>query len=669
MKRQWLFCFIIAFLCYLIHPSVVHAQDALPPPTVVDALSPRGVEDAAYLTQLERLQNDIPFAYVSPRPGAVLVSAATTIALRPGTALDPTSVAAVHFVVQGSISGHHAGEARLADDGRTVIFVPTTPFAPAERVTVTLQEGLRDVHGQSFPTVTFFFTISPLSPNNGDDGDDGDELSATGNSITQEHRTLPGKQGSGGLTANVDLATASAGPIIGKWPYYTLPADLPLITVTVAAGGAADGYLFLSNFTLGSNAKPSYLFIVNDQGDPIFYQKGAGTDFKQQPNGWLTYYSTAEQAFHALDASYQIVGTWRAGNGYTIDFHEFLLLPNGHALFMIYDEQKVNMDDIVPGGIHAARVIGLVIQELDTEQNVVFEWRSWDHIPIIDTIVPITTTPIDYVHGNAIEVDFDGNLLISSRHLNEITKVSRETGEIIWRFGGKHNDFTFLGDPDAPFALQHDIRRQPNGSVTLFDNRNGPPSRGVEYWLDDTNMTASLLWSYQSAPDAHAFIVGNVQRFANGNTLIGWGSSWPTVTEVNAENQKVFEMTLERPHMSYRIHRYAWRGWPTWPATLAITEEETTTLHYSWNGATDVYYYQLYGGTTDALFEIIDLQLRTGFEERTDITRFLDRYCYFQVRPMGRDGRVGVASNVVYAGETCDQIYLPSIMNENLLGD
>ena len=35
-----------------------------------------------------------------------------------------------------------------------------------------------------------------------------------------------------------------------------------------------------------------------------------------------------------------------------------------------------------------------------------------------------------------------GHLLISSRHMDEVTKIDRQTGEIIWRLGGKNNDFT-----------------------------------------------------------------------------------------------------------------------------------------------------------------------------------------------------------------------------------
>src|SRR5690606_33427409 len=109
---------------------------------------------------------------------------------------------------------------------------------------------------------------------------------------------------------------------------------------------------------------------------------------------------------------------------------------------------------------------------------------------------------IDYAHGNAVELDSDGNILISSRHMNEITKIDRTTGEIIWRWGGKNNEFTFVNDTLA-FSFQHDIRRLPNGNVTLFDNGNHhkpPRSRAVEYELDEVNKTATVVWQYPEEP-------------------------------------------------------------------------------------------------------------------------------------------------------------------------
>src|SRR6185295_15203514 len=116
-----------------------------------------------------------------------------------------------------------------------------------------------------------------------------------------------------------------------------------------------------------------------------------------------------------------------------------------------------------------ATVTGNLVQELDASKNVVFQWRSFDYFQITDaTHENLLTSPIDYVHANALELDNDGNILLSSRHLDEITKINRMTGAIIWRWGGKNNQFAFVNDAALGFSHQHAIRRLPNGNVTLY---------------------------------------------------------------------------------------------------------------------------------------------------------------------------------------------------------
>src|SRR4029077_19130489 len=139
------------------------------------------------------------------------------------------------------------------------------------------------------------------------------------------------------------------------------------------------------------------------------------------------------------------------------------LLPNGHTLMMGLDAQVVDMSAVVPGGNPNALVLGIAVQELDTDHNVVFQWRSFDHYQITDCVSPLvslTSNIIDYVHPNAVELDQDGNLLLSARHFDEITKIDRATGDIIWRMGANavNNQFTFIGDTRG-FSHQHDIRR------------------------------------------------------------------------------------------------------------------------------------------------------------------------------------------------------------------
>ena len=81
----------------------------------------------------------------------------------------------------------------------------------------------------------------------------------------------------------------------------------------------------------------------------------------------------------------------------------------------------------------------------------------------------LTDQNIDLVHGNALALANDGNLLLSSRNQSEITKINLQTGEIMWRLGGKANQFTFVDG--QPFAYQHDVRQLSNGNITIFDNQ------------------------------------------------------------------------------------------------------------------------------------------------------------------------------------------------------
>lgn len=483
--------------------------------------------------------------YQSPLPGAKYVSPEERIIIRPGMAITGAILNTPDlFVVVGSTSGRHPGRVILSDDHRTLIFAPESAFAPGESVHVQLNPELLKEPVARNATSSFSFVISAHCPFKHDP-------------MQFFWNEVGGFKGSGSMT-QYPAATD------------TLPIDFPNIQSTIY-GSPASGRLFLSNLRFSGSYVP-YLMIVDDNGAPIFHRKMGSScfDFKLQQNGLLTYYDSQAGRFMALNDSYGIVDSFACGNGYTADLHELIILPDDHALLMSYDPQPVDMSGIVPGGDPNATVIGLIIQELDSEKNVVFQWRSWDHFQITDaTHEDLTAASIDYVHGNALDLDSDGNILLSSRHMDEITKIDRQTGEIIWRWGGKNNQFTFINDSLA-FSHQHAIRRIANGNLTMFDNGNfhSPPfSRAVEYQVDETNKTATLVWEYRNSTPTYGLAMGYVQRFDNGNTLIGWGATNPTITEVAPDGSKVFELTFDQGMYSYRAFRYDWQPDTTPPAS------------------------------------------------------------------------------------------------------
>ena len=245
----------------------------------------------------------------------------------------------------------------------------------------------------------------------------------------------------------------------------------------------------------------------------------------------------------------------------------FAFLPNGHALLLSDDPEPVDMRQY--GGSKDAIVVGNVIQELDASKNVVFQWRSWDHIPITDSYTDFALYTVDLIHGNSLEVDNKGNIIFSMRNMSSIIKINRQTGNTDWILGGKENQFTFLNENESNkpnyFSYQHDARLLPNGDLTLFDNGNQHIpnySRAVEYKLDEQNKTADLVWEYRHNPNIFSNAMGSVQRLPNGNTIIGWGNSGligsPAFTEVHPDKSVALEMNLPINQASYRVYKFPW---------------------------------------------------------------------------------------------------------------
>jgi hypothetical protein len=65
---------------------------------------------------------------------------------------------------------------------------------------------------------------------------------------------------------------------------------------------------------------------------------------------------------------------------------------------------------------------------------------------------------------------------------------------MLWRLGGRHNEFTIVGDPLRGFGFQHDVRVLDNGDLLFFDSglaHSPPESRALEYRLDRKTATTA----------------------------------------------------------------------------------------------------------------------------------------------------------------------------------
>jgi hypothetical protein len=451
--------------------------------------------------------------YTDPKPGAEHVNINNTIVI--GTASGEPTLQSSKIIVSGSTKGNYNGN--LIISGNKLIFKPETAFNLDETITIYAKTGSSELR-YSFKT--------------------------------QREEVEWNVEN----TLRSELGEKYPVPFI-----YDNPSPPTLSVLT--SNNPSPGKILMASFVPGE----AHLLIAENNGSLFFSNKEIDDcyDFKRHPDGTFTYFHKVNQKFYQLDTAYNLIDSFYCGNGYVTDLHELIFADNGNVLLMSYDTQIIDMRKIYPGGDSAAKVTGLIIQELDRDRNVVFQWRSWDHFSILDaTHLDFTAANIDYVHANAIEIDNDNNLMISSRHMDEVTKINRTTGDIIWRLGGKNNEFEFINDP-YKFSYQHDIRRIDNGNITLYDNGNfhSPQfSRAVEYELDETNKKVTLVWQYRNTPDVYGFAMGSARRLSNGNTIIGWGYTQTTLTEVTPEGNKVLEMKLPSGMMTYRVHKSDWNG-------------------------------------------------------------------------------------------------------------
>ena len=475
------------------------------------------------------------FDYLDPLPGSKYINEETTIIIRPKPDINISSLSqtgAIKILTNNIIENSFSY--KISDGGRVVILKTINNFRAPDSIYVYFTNLVKKTDGTSIEPFFYKFYV-------------------TGNSINKDifsdyYRSIINEE-------SRSLINQSSSSTSG----------IPVLTVTYS-DNPSPGKIFFNNLTrMPDPGNTPCLLIADNDGNLVFAKEMPEEcfDLNIQPNGMLTYYDDSRGKYYAMNGNYEIIDSFYCGNGYSTDLHELRILDNGHFLLMSYDNRAIaNIGGEFPMNVN---VIGIIIQELDENKDVVFQFRSWDHFLITDaTHENLALSNIDYCHSNAIELDNDGNLLISSRNMDEITKIDRKTGRIIWRFGGENNQFTFINDPDG-FSHQHAIRRIKNGNITLFDNgnfHNPPYSRAVEYKLDEVNKTATLVWQYRNDPDIYAPATGFVQRLENNNTLICWGLTNPTLCEVRYDGTKVLEMTMPQGVFSYRAFKYPWKELP-----------------------------------------------------------------------------------------------------------
>lgn len=337
-------------------------------------------------------------------------------------------------------------------------------------------------------------------------------------------------------------------------PYVTdtLPADLPRYT----AGGPdpSPGYVAL--------AAGNYGLVIDNTGRVVWYRRfpnGPGLNFQPQPNGrYAARPPAAAQGGPApwveVDPVGNVTRTLGCARGLQTRFHDFLAQPDG-SYWLLCDEVRP-IDLSAAGRSTQALVLGTAVQHISVTGEVLFDWSPFDHIDLDIQVLAagdLSGPVINWTHGNALDLDSDGNLLVSFRNLSEVTKIDTRTGAVMWRMGGARNQFTFE-DVAAPFARQHGLRATGVGQLLLLDNLGDPLSSRVErYEYDAARRTVRLTTTHASSMGAIALLGGSTQGLPGGRTLVSFGNG-ASVEEHDVAGNVVWEI-YGNPGYVFRAQR------------------------------------------------------------------------------------------------------------------
>jgi hypothetical protein len=552
---------------------------------------------------------------VFPIPGARVAAPQTQITFRGVSAGSIGSV-----TVTGSKSGAHSGKVLADSDGNGGSFIPNHPFTAGETVTVVTGLNLVDSRNGTFR----FQVANPTNP-------------------------LP--------TLHWPPASRSRSDT----QFYHSRKDLEPVSVSVTQHGATgDGDIFVAPQWGPVQDGP---MILDPNGNLVWFDRMHGdtsaSDFEVQNylgKPVLTWWQGTLAAGVGIgqdvifDNTYKQIDTINAGNGLKADLHDFVITPQGTALILA--DYPVYWDaSSIKHGSKKQIVLDSVVQEIDIKTGLVlFQWDALDHIPLsysYQTLPASIGSPFDVYHLNSINLDHDGNIIVSSRETWAAYKIDHQTGAIMWTLGGKHSSFKLA--PGTYWAYQHDVEVHSNSDqfFTIFDDEGGPPqirsqSRAIHVQLDFKHMTARSIVDEKHSPPFASNYEGNVQQLSDGD-FVGWGQQ-PYFSQFDRTGREVFDAHMNSSTASYRAYRFNWSGTP-WnlPAVTASTRGKTTSVFMSWNGATGVSSWRVLGGSSTTSLHALTTVKKTNFESKTAIAASK----YVEVQALDSHGTVLRSSTAV----------------------
>ena len=345
-----------------------------------------------------------------------------------------------------------------------------------------------------------------------------------------------------------------------EYVVHCLAPDFEKVTARKEAGATEELFLI---------PRASYLLILDNNAVPRYRRQldhNARTYFRFYENGGngeyrYSYTKSETRTSVILDEDLEVIDEASTVAPLTrTDGHDFRVLESGNYLLMAYQPAVRDLSFLTfsdssgnPFGTSVS-VEDSAIQIITPEDQAVFNWNSWDYMPLEDCAQHrFPPDHPDYAHLNSTQL-VDGKIIASFRGCNRILSIDASTGEVLWRIGPSNLSdaeweargigpapMAIVGDPEGQFCGEHAVHLLPNGNLLMYDNgaictRNpwsgdnlvrdsNTYSRALEYFLDFESNEAVFVrdHSLRRSKNRLGFSSGHVSPLENGGWLISWG--------------------------------------------------------------------------------------------------------------------------------------------------
>lgn len=238
-------------------------------------------------------------------------------------------------------------------------------------------------------------------------------------------------------------------------------------------------------------------------------------------------YSSAIEAGLAVSSSGFVRVSWDGDATFTpvpLLTHDFVELDDGTLVALADDTRD---------GVSGNKLVSVALDGTLSDL-----WSTFDCFD------PVTNPGDDpehgWTHANALDYDHsEDQFLVGLRNLGTLVAVSRSTGDCPFAVGGSGGNVEVNG---GTFLHQHQFERV-GDRLLVFDNDGAPgnTSRVLEYDFDETALTANVVREIVADPPLYSFILGDVFRFSDGDTLVTW-SVPGTIDRIDAAGSRTWRV-------------------------------------------------------------------------------------------------------------------------------